>query len=126
MHTGPMGLSEVGKLSLMMTVGASTVNTRCKGHGPKSKPTAGDDNEEDVGPLEPVDDVAIVGVRHPSSSCLDLFPFVTSYVSSQKLCARTEVPSRIRKVRVQDVADKEHTFHEQYQELDNVEQVVHD
>ena len=52
LHAGPTGLSEVGKLSLMMTAGAPTISTRCQGQGPKSKPTAGDDNEEDLEPIE--------------------------------------------------------------------------
>ena len=75
LHTGPTGLSEVGKLSLMMTAGAPTINPRCQGQGPKSKPTAGDDSEEDMATMY----TSVAEARHASSACLDLSSCFTSY-----------------------------------------------
>ena len=68
-----------------VTAGAPAIHPICQGKGPKSNPTVGDDNEKDLEPMY----MAIAEIRHSSSLCLNLSPFVTSYVSWTMLCTRT-------------------------------------
>ena len=93
----------------MMTAEALTINPRYQGQGPKSKPTAGGDNEDD---LEPIEYMAIAEDRHSSLSCLDL-PHVSRHVCSCFiLYTRTRISLRSRRVRVRDVAATDEVCHE--------------
>ena len=69
----------------MMTAGAPTINPRCEGQGPKSKPIAGDDEEEDGATMY----TAVAEIRHASSACMDLSPLSTSYCSSSISCTKS-------------------------------------
>ena len=96
----------------MMTAGAPTVDPRCQGQGPKSKPIVGDDEEEDLATMY----MAVAEIRHASSACMDLSCTKSGFSSRSrrvKICIRRrqDFMAEIDKQDVHDREVQEENFH---------------